>query len=108
MRKQACNSKLRHSLTILQQVRTIGAIEGFNDMEKASLLVVCSGENPAVESVLAQSGYRVTSALSGAYAESLLLAQDFDLIVLDLGLPRLLSALSKGIGRIHRGPGYPL
>ena len=59
MRKQACNSKLRHSLTILQQVRTIGAIEGFNDMEKASLLVVCSGENPAVESVLAQSGYRV-------------------------------------------------
>ena len=36
---------------------------------------------------LSQSGYRVTSASSGSYAESLLLAQDFDLIVLDLGLP---------------------
>ncbi len=33
------------------------------------------------------SGYSVTGASTGAYAEQLLLAQDFDLIVLDLGLP---------------------
>ncbi|MGR8981249.1 MAG: response regulator [Gammaproteobacteria bacterium] len=36
---------------------------------------------------LGQSGYQVTLAQSGAYAESLLVAQDFDLILLDLGLP---------------------
>ncbi|MFA5019301.1 MAG: response regulator, partial [Methylobacter sp.] len=36
---------------------------------------------------LSASGYSVTSATTGAYAEQLLLAQDFDLIVLDLGLP---------------------
>lgn len=36
---------------------------------------------------LSNSGYRVTSATSGAYAEHLLLAQDFDLVILDLGLP---------------------
>ena len=34
---------------------------------------------------LSDSGYRVTCAASGAYAEHLLRAQDFDLIVLDLG-----------------------
>ncbi|MEQ1622495.1 MAG: response regulator transcription factor [Methylococcales bacterium] len=33
------------------------------------------------------SGYLVTVATSGGYAEQLLRAQDFDLIVLDLGLP---------------------
>lgn len=43
----------------MQEGRTIGAFWGFKSMEKASLLVVCSGANPAVESVLAQSGYRV-------------------------------------------------
>jgi two-component system OmpR family response regulator len=32
-------------------------------------------------------GYLVTCATTGAYAEHVLLAQDFDLIVLDLGLP---------------------
>jgi len=36
---------------------------------------------------LTQSGYDVISSSTGAYAEHLLLAQDFDLIVLDLGLP---------------------
>jgi two-component system OmpR family response regulator len=36
---------------------------------------------------LRASGYSVTSATTGSYAEQLLLAQDFDLIVLDLGLP---------------------
>lgn len=36
---------------------------------------------------LKKSGYSVTSATHGRYAEQLLLAQDFDLIVLDLGLP---------------------
>ena len=36
---------------------------------------------------LSNSGYTVTSVTTGAYAEHLLLAQDFDLIVLDLGLP---------------------
>lgn len=36
---------------------------------------------------LGSSGYTVTSVTTGAYAEHLLLAQDFDLIVLDLGLP---------------------
>ena len=36
---------------------------------------------------LTASGYSVTGASTGAYAEQLLLAQDFDLIVLDLGLP---------------------
>ncbi len=36
---------------------------------------------------LSNSGYRVTGAASGSYAEHLLQAQDFDLIVLDLGLP---------------------
>ncbi len=37
--------------------------------------------------VFGQSGYSVTCAGSGAYAESLLLAQEFDLVILDLGLP---------------------
>ncbi|HYE35450.1 response regulator [Methylocaldum sp.] len=37
--------------------------------------------------VLGQSGYRVTGAASGAYAESALLTQSFDLVILDLGLP---------------------
>ncbi|WP_394752743.1 response regulator [Crenothrix sp.] len=36
---------------------------------------------------LSKSGYSVTCATTGAYAEHLMLAQDFDLIVLDLGLP---------------------
>lgn len=36
---------------------------------------------------LSGSGYSVTCAKAGAYAEQLLQAQDFDLIVLDLGLP---------------------
>lgn len=36
---------------------------------------------------LSDSGYKVTSAISGVYAEHLLQAQDFDLIILDLGLP---------------------
>jgi len=36
---------------------------------------------------LSDSGYTVTNAISGAYAEQLLRAQDFDLIILDLGLP---------------------
>jgi two-component system OmpR family response regulator len=36
---------------------------------------------------LNKSGYSVTSATNGAYAEQLLQAQDFDLILLDLGLP---------------------
>jgi len=36
---------------------------------------------------LSNSGYSVTTATTGAYAEHLLKAQGFDLIVLDLGLP---------------------
>ncbi len=36
---------------------------------------------------LNQSGYDVTFAITGAYAESIMLAKDFDLIILDLGLP---------------------
>jgi two-component system OmpR family response regulator len=36
---------------------------------------------------LSHTGYSVTCATTAAYAEHLLLAQDFDLIVLDLGLP---------------------
>lgn len=36
---------------------------------------------------LTASGYSVTPATTGVYAEQLLFAQDFDLIVLDLGLP---------------------
>ena len=36
---------------------------------------------------LSNSGYRVTGATTGAYAEHLLKAQGFDLIMLDLGLP---------------------
>jgi two-component system OmpR family response regulator len=36
---------------------------------------------------LRNSGYSVTSATSGGYANHLLQAQDFDLIILDLGLP---------------------
>jgi two-component system OmpR family response regulator len=36
---------------------------------------------------LGKSGYLVTCATSSAHAEQLLQAQDFDLIVLDLGLP---------------------
>ncbi len=36
---------------------------------------------------LANNGYTVSGAKSGGYAEHLLQAQDFDLIVLDLGLP---------------------
>ncbi len=36
---------------------------------------------------LTRSGYTVVLATAGAYAEHLLMAQDFDLIVLDLGLP---------------------
>ncbi|MGD7033413.1 response regulator [Methylotuvimicrobium buryatense] len=36
---------------------------------------------------LTQSGYDVSCAQTGAYAQGLLLAQDFDLVILDLGLP---------------------
>jgi two-component system OmpR family response regulator len=36
---------------------------------------------------LGKNGYLVTCATTGTYAEQLLQAQDFDLIVLDLGLP---------------------
>ena len=36
---------------------------------------------------LSKAGYSVTCATTGAYAVQLLCAQDFDLIVLDLGLP---------------------
>ncbi|MGZ5581141.1 MAG: response regulator, partial [Methylobacter sp.] len=36
---------------------------------------------------LSGSGYSVTSATTGAYADRLLEAQSFDLIILDLGLP---------------------
>ena len=36
---------------------------------------------------LTHGGYTVTGATTGAYAEHLLQAQGFDLIVLDLGLP---------------------
>lgn len=36
---------------------------------------------------LGNSGYSVTAATTGAYADQLLEAQSFDLIVLDLGLP---------------------
>jgi two-component system OmpR family response regulator len=36
---------------------------------------------------LTNSGYCVTGAITGAYAEHLLTAQGFDLIILDLGLP---------------------
>ena len=36
---------------------------------------------------LSSSGYSVTGAATGAYAEHLLKAQGFDLIILDLGLP---------------------
>ena len=36
---------------------------------------------------LSNSGYRVSNATSGAYAEQLLQTHDFDLIILDLGLP---------------------
>ncbi len=37
--------------------------------------------------VLSKASYIVTAAQTGKYAELLLVAQDFDLIVLDLGLP---------------------
>lgn len=36
---------------------------------------------------LNKSGYDVTFAITGAYAERIMLAKDFDLIILDLGLP---------------------
>lgn len=36
---------------------------------------------------LKQSGYEITSAMTAAYAEGMMLAKDFDLIILDLGLP---------------------
>ena len=36
---------------------------------------------------LCNSGYKVMSATTGAYADMLLASQDFDLIMLDLGLP---------------------
>ncbi|MGR9054137.1 MAG: response regulator [Gammaproteobacteria bacterium] len=50
---------------------------------------------------LSDSGYKVTTATGGHYAEQLLLAQDFDLIVLDLGLPDMdgLELLRKLRGR---------
>lgn len=52
-------------------------------------------------STLHQSGYDVTSANTGSYAEAVMLAQDIDLIILDLGLPdmdgkKLLSRLRAG------------
>lgn len=37
--------------------------------------------------VFSQSGFAITCAGNGAYAESLLLAQEFDAVILDLGLP---------------------
>ncbi|MEY3106170.1 MAG: hypothetical protein RIT35_333 [Pseudomonadota bacterium] len=37
--------------------------------------------------ILTNSGYKVSCATTGAYAESLLKIQGFDLVILDLGLP---------------------
>jgi two-component system OmpR family response regulator len=50
---------------------------------------------------LSNSGYSVTSATTGVYAKQLLLAQDFDLIILDLGLPDMdgMELLRKLRGR---------
>jgi two-component system OmpR family response regulator len=50
---------------------------------------------------LGASGYLVTCATTSAYAEQLLQAQDFDLIVLDLGLPDMdgLELLRRFRGR---------
>lgn len=36
---------------------------------------------------LEKTGFTVTSATTGRFAEGLMFAKDFDLIVLDLGLP---------------------
>ncbi len=36
---------------------------------------------------LSKSGFRLSNAVTGAYAEQLLQAQGFDLVILDLGLP---------------------
>ena len=38
---------------------------------------------------LTNSGYTVSCATTGAFAESLLKTQSFDLVILDLGLPDL-------------------
>lgn len=40
-----------------------------------------------LEHTLSNTGYQVTSAMTGASAKQLLAEQDFDLVVLDLGLP---------------------
>lgn len=40
-----------------------------------------------LKATLNASGYDVSAAPTGAYAERILLAKDFDLIILDLGLP---------------------
>ncbi|MGR9051462.1 MAG: response regulator [Gammaproteobacteria bacterium] len=50
---------------------------------------------------LGKSGFSVTCATSGVYAEQLLKASDFDLIVLDLGLPDMdgLELLRRCRGR---------
>lgn len=40
-----------------------------------------------LEHTLSNTGYQVTSAMTGAGAKQLLAEQDFDLVVLDLGLP---------------------
>ncbi|TAN50786.1 MAG: response regulator [Methylococcaceae bacterium] len=46
---------------------------------------------------LAESGYEVVCAMSGAYADGVLLSQSFDLVILDLGLPDMdgLDVLQK-------------
>ena len=55
-----------------------------------------------LKNALIQSGYAVDLVSNGADADSVLVYQAFDLIVLDLGLPKLSGFdVLKQIGRAH-------
>ncbi|MCQ8104882.1 response regulator transcription factor [Methylomonas sp. SURF-2] len=53
---------------------------------------------------LSKSGFEVTPATTGRYAEALLYAKDFDLIILDLGLPDMDGSHFLSKLRLRKNP----
>ncbi len=53
---------------------------------------------------LNKSGYDVTPATTGRYAEALLFAKDFDMIILDLGLPDMDGSHFLSKLRLRKNP----
>ena len=65
-------------------------LKAFNNLSSQLKILLIEDDTVLADGLvhtLSNSGYTVTIAKSGSYAEYLLQIQDFDLIILDLGLP---------------------